>query len=423
MGSLIEPRTNARSGVIRKIKRIDTSVLELARERINHAFDHFDTVAVSFSGGKDSTVVLKLCIEAAIARRHGKLLAFFYDEEAIPFETEHYVRRVAETEPVDLRWLCLPVQHRNACTRKAPYWYPWAPEARDLWVRPLPPEAITEIDGFPTKVTERPSIPDSVGLLFPARDYGRTAMMMGIRAEESITRLRAVLMRSRDPRSYIRAWTGGSAEKNLFKVYPIYDWQTQDVWTAPKLFGWDYNRAYDMMEMSGMSHKDQRCAPPYGEEPMAGLWRFAVCFPDIWDKMSRRVPGAATAARYARSELYSFGGAPDKPAGMTWPKFIRLQIKKHPPEFQGEIAGRVRNWINAHHDKTGDPLAVSAQHPVSGISWNFVLNIAMRGDFKNRRQANVRPDDYAKNKARYDAEIAAMKAAGELDGPKKTGNG
>ena len=81
--------------------------------------------------------------------------------------------------------------------------------------------------------------------------------------------------------------------------------------TAPAQFGWDHNAAYDVMEYAGISHNDQRCAPPYGEEPMRGLWTFAVCFPEIWDKMSRRVPGAATAARYSTTELYAFGGFPE----------------------------------------------------------------------------------------------------------------
>ena len=400
--------------VMRKIKRLETDVLSLARERIAHAFDNYDTVAVSFSGGKDSTCVLNLCLEESLRRGAGRLLTFFYDEEAIPFETEYYVRRAAAVPGIDLRWLCLPIKHRNACTRKEAYWYPWAPEARRLWVRPLPPEGITDVEGFPSEPKKRPTMPDSVGLLLPARQYGRVAMMMGIRSDESITRMRAVLMRSRDPRSYVRKFDAGASEGNLYKVYPIYDWTVPDVWTAPKLFGWDYNRSYDLMELSGMAHRDQRCAPPYGEEPMAGLWRFSVCFPDIWDKMCRRVPGAATAARYAQTQLYSFGGAPEKPAGMPWPDFIRAQIMKHPAQFRGEIAHRVRRWLDSHRAKTPDPLAVRAVHPITGISWNFVLSIAIRGDFKNRRQSTVRPADFKQNKTRYDAEIAAMRAAGEL---------
>lgn len=398
-------RTALGTGRIKKKKATDRNVLDLARERVHEAFDIFDTVAVSFSGGKDSTVVLNLTLEEARRRKRGPVLTFHYDEEAIPYETEHYVRRVAQQGDVDLRWYCLPVQHRNACSRRFPYWWPWAPEDQDKWVRPLPPEAITAdmVPGWPVERERRPDMPDSVQLLFDPLKHGRVGMMMGIRASESLTRTRAILMASQDNRGWVRPWGQGG---NLFKVYPIYDWLTQDVWTAPKVLGWDYNRAYDLMEMAGMSHDDQRCAPPYGEQPMRGLYTFAMCFPDIWDKMCYRVPGAATAARYSRTELYSFDERPAKPEGMTWPQFIRVQVEKHPQPYRGQIAKRVKSWIDNHCKKTGDLIAPKAPHPITGMSWDFLLFIAIRGDYKDRKQVNVSGDP-AKLQARYDAEIAA----------------
>ena len=43
-------------GKILKKENIDKTVIDLAYERLNNAFDQFDTIVVSFSGGKDSTV-------------------------------------------------------------------------------------------------------------------------------------------------------------------------------------------------------------------------------------------------------------------------------------------------------------------------------------------------------------------------------
>jgi predicted phosphoadenosine phosphosulfate sulfurtransferase len=361
----------------------------------------FDTVAVSFSGGKDSTVCLNLALEGA--RSRGKsLLVFFFDEEAIPYETEHYVRRVAEAHKseIELRWYCLPIQHRNACTRKSPFWYPWAPEDEPLWVRPLPPEAIVAAEGFPTEKDRRPSMPDSVPMLFDTRKLGRTVQILGIRADESLTRTRAILKHASEGYDYIRQWS-----PNLYKLYPIYDWSTKDVWTAPAKFQWDYNRAYDLMELAGISHAEQRCAPPYGEEPLRGLWTYQVCFPDIWDKMANRVPGSATAARYSTSLLYAFDSLPDKPAELTWPQFVKQWIEKHPQPWKSEIAVRVKRWIDQHYDKTQDLIAPKAPHPVTGISWTFLLQIAMRGDYKDRRQPA-----FDAPKERYDAEIKATPA-------------
>lgn len=400
-----------------KKRVVEQDVLSLARARVSEAYNLFDTVAVSFSGGKDSTAVLNLALEEA--ERRGKLPVpvFHFDEEAIPYETEDYVRRVAQDPRVDMRWLCLPVQHRNACSRKEPFWYPWDPDCPEKWVRPLPPEAIThdQVPGFPVERDKRPSLPDSIGLLFDAKKYGRVGMLLGIRADESITRTRAILIKSQDNKPYIKAWTDGMAEKNLFKVYPVYDWSTADIWTAPGELGWDYNTSYDLMDKAGISPNQQRVAPPYGEEPLGGLWKFAVCFPDIWDKMSERVPGAATAARYSRTELYSYGGVPEKPDDFSWEEWVRYWLSKHPEEHRRGIARRVKGWITSHYNKTRDPIAPKAPHPYTGVSWNFLVQIAIRGDYKNRKQATG-PADRAKATARYNREISEMLESKAKDG-------
>jgi predicted phosphoadenosine phosphosulfate sulfurtransferase len=53
------------------------SVLEAAQERIRYVFDNFERIYVSFSGGKDSTVMLHLVMDEAIKRKRkiGVLIA------------------------------------------------------------------------------------------------------------------------------------------------------------------------------------------------------------------------------------------------------------------------------------------------------------------------------------------------------------
>lgn len=56
-------------------------VLTAARQRIAYVFDHFDRICVSFSGGKDSTVMLHLVAQEA-ARRQARFGVMFIDWEA-----------------------------------------------------------------------------------------------------------------------------------------------------------------------------------------------------------------------------------------------------------------------------------------------------------------------------------------------------
>lgn len=409
---------------------LDTDVYTLARQRMAHVFDTFDTVIVAFSGGKDSTAVLNVALDTvhtdARFARHLPLKAVFFDEEAIPYETEAYVRRVAQRPDVDLTWYCLPIQHRNACSRKHPYWWPWAPESQALWCRPMPPEAVTTLDGFPIWPPEaRLTNPDLNGLLAPY-EYGNTALLMGIRAQESLIRHRAVTRVGSTGTNWIMPYIGGTNRGNLWKAYPVYDWTTRDVWTAPAHFGWDFNAAYNHLEMAGVPHHLQRCSPAFGEEPLQKIHTYASCFPDVWAKMVDRVPGVGAAGRYALTELYCYRDRPEKPPGMTWPEFLTHYLVKH-DLYSAKVAARVRESITRHYRNTADPLVFKAKHPASGCSFDFLLMLAMRGDFKKRKQetgAMPRSDDFDGNRKiwrKYADELASIitsGAFGELGHPR-----
>lgn len=58
-----------------------TNVYDAALERINYIFDHFNSIYVSFSGGKDSGTVLNICIDEA-RKRDRKIGVLFIDLEA-----------------------------------------------------------------------------------------------------------------------------------------------------------------------------------------------------------------------------------------------------------------------------------------------------------------------------------------------------
>lgn len=376
--------------------RVETerNVYEETLDRIRHLYDKYDEVAVSFSGGKDSTVVLNLTIQ--VARELGRLpvRTLFFDEEAIYTEVTDYVARVAQNKDVNLEWYCVPIKHRNSGSNDEPVWYPWAPEDEHKWCRPLPQNAITEIPPLdPTNPDHRFSIPDMIGLLAPPAK-GNTVFLLGIRTQESLMRLRAVTRRAID--NYIIKHEGGFADSagvlgsgNVWKAYPIYDWKLEDVWTAPKMFNWDYCKLYDYFDKAGLSPHAQRVAPPFGEQPLQNLYLYQQIDPAMWDKMSKRVPGARTAARYSRTSLYGMGKMPDKPTHMTYPEWIRSLVAKHDLDVQKKVAKAIEGRIKRHYSKTKDPILFKSGHPVTALSWKFLAKLAIRADTKGRMVEQV----------------------------------
>ncbi len=357
---------------------VEKDCLSLSLERMEYLFDTFDQVWVSFSGGKDSTACLNTALQVATEKKKLPLNVFTFDEEAIPPETVDYQQRVADRDDVNFLWYCLPVEHRNACSNKQPYWYPWAPEDRHLWVRDLPATAITE-----PLVAKRCGIPDQVGAVFDHRK-GTVANVMGIRTQESITRLRHVATKKGD-----RAWImPPSRFRFVQNCYPIYDWATEDVWLAPERLGWDYNRAYETMAIAGMPLSMQRVCPPYGEQPIRGLWRFKSCWPELWARMVDRVHGAATAARYANTDLYGCAiKNDDLPEGTTWRELTLTTLQKLDERSRQEAAAAINRCIREHRKRSDLPLPDVDPDETSGFCWKTLYIAAKVGGDKFNRQS------------------------------------
>jgi len=355
----------------------DVNVYDAALERFRYLFDNFDKVVVSFSGGKDSTVCLNLAWQVAKEKNKLPLDVYFWDEEAIHPETIDYVERVRAHPDIRFKWLCIPIKHRNGCSRKQPYWHCWDPGEKEKWVREMPNNVVTHIDGFKWG----DSVPDIAHLVY-GPEHGTVADVRGIRADESLRRYRSVAMKTKNN------WIGGPRAGHNYPVSPIYDWTTFDVWTAPRMFGWDYNRSYDLMSMIGVSPSSQRVCPPYGEEPLGGLWIYAQCWPSLWHKMIGRVHGAATAGRYANTELYGFGKL-TLPDGMTWRDWTYALLELYPKDLKAKVAKNIAALIEQHKSKTNRPIHETEADLHTGLSWKFLAMIANRADLKDRRKGNV----------------------------------
>ena len=363
---------------VRKKEYIDTNVYDEAIKRISYIYDSFDKVIVSFSGGKDSTAVLNCALKVAKEKNKLPLKVVFFDEEAIHPPTIEYVMRVAQNPEIDLEWYCLEFKHRNACSNEEPFWYTWDKDKKDLWVRDLPIN-VKLITSHP-KFKKGMSFQEFCPYLYE-RNQGRIAMLTGIRTQESLRRYQVISKKKND--AYINSIA--EAGQNQYRAFPIYDWSSEDVWLAVNKFKWDYNKTYDVFNQTKLygDFLHQRVCPPYGEEPLRGLWIYSECFPEMWHKMIERVQGVSTAWRYGNTELYA--SAKSKPENMQWSEYIKIIVDSYDHDSKLEVKATINKYIQSHFKKSKMKIDEETPNPISGISWKWLCTIAIRGDFKGRQ--------------------------------------
>lgn len=361
----------------KRTKEIEENVYEMAKERFRSVFARFDKVFISFSGGKDSTVVLNVGLE--VAREMGRLPldVLFVDEEVCTPETHDYVNRVRQWPDVRMKWACLPILHRNACSREELWWACWDKEAEDRWVRPMPdyPEVVTVdmVPGFKHGM----KLPD-VGALLYGPENGTVADCAGIRAQESPRRMQSVLTKAKDN------FIADPVKAFYYYCKPVYDWQTVDVWTAIHTLKWDYNQTYEVLRLIGAGAHKQRVCPPWGEEPLRGLHEYSEGWPELWDKMTARVKGCNTAKLYAKTDIY--GWAPkEPPKGMTWQEWAISLLKLYPRADAAEISTNIKRAIKLHRKKTKRPIPETTADIHTGLSWKAIAQMIARGDLKGRK--------------------------------------
>ena len=84
-------------------KYLDINVYEATQARLKYIFEHFENIYVSFSGGKDSGLLLNLVLD--YKRRHNiqkKIGVFHQDFEAQYQTTTDFVTRMFENNINDI---------------------------------------------------------------------------------------------------------------------------------------------------------------------------------------------------------------------------------------------------------------------------------------------------------------------------------
>lgn len=291
--------------------------------------------------------MLHLIAEEA-KRRNRKFGLLLVDLEAqYEFTMQH-----AETcyelykDIIEPYWVALPIALRNAVSNYQPRWLAWDPDKKDMWVRPQPNLAITDVNSFDF-FQPGMEFEEFVPLFGEWYSEGKTcACFVGIRTDESLNRFRTIALQTKvkfKDKSYTTLVT-----ENVYNIYPIYDWTVSDLWRYhyenPKL---PINQVYEQMHKAGLSPSQMRICQPYGDDQRRGLWLYHILEPKTWYKVVARVNGANSGALYIQETGNMTGyNKITKPDSHTWKSFCNLLLGSLPENVRDHYIVKFKVFIN-----------------------------------------------------------------------------
>lgn len=364
---------------------LDMDVLTAAKQRIAKVFDDFPRVYVSFSGGKDSSVMLHLVMEEAI-KRDRKVGVLLVDLEGMYKITIEHIQAMYDlySDHIEPYWVCLPIRLRNAVSVFEPRWMCWEPGKENVWIRQTPPMAITDETFFPF-FRRGMEFEEFVPLFGKWYGGGKlTACFVGIRSDESLNRYRTI----KGKKSMFEGlqWTTWLGD-GLYNIYPIYDWKVSDVWLYNTRYHKPYNKLYDYMHQAGLTPSQMRICQPYGDDQRKGLWLFHVIEPETWARVVARVNGANQGAMYVRETGDIMGNIKiSKPEGHTWESFSHLLLESMPPQTKDHYEDKIAvflHWWQAHGYPDGipDEADIHLEAAKKVPSWKRVCKALLRNDY------------------------------------------
>lgn len=333
------------------MKRVykELNVYDATQKRLEYIFNTFERIYLSFSGGKDSGVMLNLVLDYMKKNNIKQKIGIqVLDNEANYNHSLEFMHAIIQEniEYLDVYWCCLPITLPCTISSYAVDWQCWGREDQHKWIRPmLKYDYIVNWDNhkFPF-FRENMNYDEFWDSFSEWYSQGKLcANLIGIRTVESLNRYRAIM----NPDKIMldgHCWTKKNT-KHTYNVYPIYDWRTEDIWTANAKFEWEYNKLYDIFYRAGVPVHKMRVASPFMSESKSSLSLYRVIDPDTWARLHARVAGANFIATYGKQLSYNSFKLPN---GHTWKSFVKFLLDTLPKEvsenFKKRFIQSLRYW-------------------------------------------------------------------------------
>ncbi len=339
-------------------KYLDINVYEALQNRFDFIFREFDNIYVSFSGGKDSGLLLHLIMDYMQRNKIRKRIGVFHQDFEAQYElTTEYVEKIFEMylPRIEPFWVCLPMAVRTAMSNYQMYWYPWDDKKKEIWVREMPQKPyVINLNKNPFTLYKYKMLQEDL-----AKQFGRwyrqihanrkTICLLGMRADESLTRYNGFLNKKYAYEG--QCWISEQF-KGVYTASPMYDWSTSDVWTAYAKFHYPYNKLYDLYQKAGLKPSQMRVASPFNDYAKEALNLYRVLEPQTWTKLVGRVQGANFTSIYAKTKAMGYRNI-TLPEGHTWKSYTMFLLDTLPVRLRDSYLKKFQTSMDFWHNTGG----------------------------------------------------------------------
>lgn len=337
---------------------LNINVYEALQQRLHFLFGEFENIFVSFSGGKDSGLLLNIVLDFQKRYYPDRRIGVFHqDFEAQYSVTTEYVERTFRRIENDVEpyWVCLPMATRTALGSYEMYWYPWDDTKEEIWVRPMPRHSyVINLRNNPITTYHYKMHQEDL-----AKQFGRwyklshgnkkTVCLLGMRANESMQRYSGIMNKKH---GYKETCWISKQFKDVWCASPMYDWTYSDVWCANYRFQYDYNRLYDLYYMAGVRPDQMRVASPFNDYAKDSLNLYRILDPEMWVKLIGRVRGANFTSIYGKTKAMGYRNV-TLPQGHTWESYTRFLLATLPSRLRQNYIRKFKTSIDFWHNVGG----------------------------------------------------------------------